>query len=135
MSMFEEVLGQAVAAVPDCLAAGYIDMESGMLLGVQTVDSHPEEVLNLLAAATTDLFQGPTVVNIEQIFKRLRGLPDDDFHYFREIMVNSENLIHVFLRARGNHSHVACFVCRLSANLGMILTKARGQLPLLEAGF
>ena len=42
-------------------AASYVDIESGMLLAVKTVDSHLAEVLNLVAAATADLFQGPNV--------------------------------------------------------------------------
>jgi len=31
-----------------------------MLLGVKTVDSHPSEVMDLLAAATADRFRAPT---------------------------------------------------------------------------
>ncbi|GAA2273493.1 hypothetical protein GCM10010430_69280 [Kitasatospora cystarginea] len=55
--------------VPDCVAAGVIDMSTGMLLSVETVDSHPPEVLDMLAAATLDLFQGRNVVMIEGIFE------------------------------------------------------------------
>jgi hypothetical protein len=69
---------------------------------------------------------------IESIFKKARGLKDNDHHYFQEIIVNSDNLIHVFVRAK-NEDQVACFVCRRSANLGMALTKARGAMPGLEA--
>jgi hypothetical protein len=34
---------------PDCLAAGVVDMSTGMLLSYETVDNHPPEVLDLLA--------------------------------------------------------------------------------------
>ncbi len=104
-----------------------------MLLGIKTVDSHPQEVLEMLAAATADLFQGPNVVTIENMFKKSRGVPLDDFHYFQEIIVNSENLIHIFMRTKENQNHVVTFVCRKSANLGMVLTKARAALPKVEA--
>jgi hypothetical protein len=132
MATLDDALAKAIATVPECLAAGYVDVGSGMLLGVKTVDSHPSEVMDLLAAATHDLFQGPNVTSIEQIFKKARGLADDGFHYFKEVIVNSENLIHVFIRSKADADHVICFVCRLSANLGMVLTKARSQVPLLE---
>ncbi len=132
MGTLDDALAKAIAAVPECLAAGYVDVGSGMLLGVKTVDSHPSEVLDLLAAATHDLFQGPNVSSIEQLFKRARGLVDDGYHYFKEVIVNSENLIHVFIRSKKDPDHVVCFVCRLSANLGMVLTKSRSQLPILE---
>lgn len=126
-------LQAAIAAIPECLAAGFIDLSSGMLLGIKTVDSHPAEVMDLLAAATSDLYQGTNVRMIESIFKKARGLKDDNHHYFQEIIINSDNLIHVFLRGRSNEEHVACFVCRKTANLGMALTKSRSAMPTLEA--
>jgi imidazoleglycerol phosphate dehydratase HisB len=126
-------LQTAITSIPECLAAGYIDLSSGMLLGIKTVDSQPAEVVELLAAATADLFQGTNVKMIENIFKKARGLKENDgHHYFQEFIVNSDNLIHVFIRGK-NEEHVACFVCRKSANLGMALTKARSSMPALEA--
>lgn len=125
-------LQNAITTIPECLAAGYIDLASGMLLGMKTVDSQPNEVVDLLSAATADLFQGPNVRMIESIFKKARGLEEDGHHYFQEIIVQSDNLIHVFLRGK-NEQQVACFVCRISANLGMALSKARSVMPSLEA--
>jgi len=132
MKTFDDALNQAVLAVPDCVAAGYVDLNSGMMLGIRTVDSHPSEVVDLLAAATLDLFQGDNVTTIEGVFRKARGLNEGEYHYFKEIIVNSENLIHVFMRSKKDQSHVICFVCRLSANLGMVLSKARSQVSKLE---
>jgi hypothetical protein len=132
MSDLNGALQSAISSVPECLAAGYIDLSSGMLLGIKSVDSQPTEVVELLSAATADLFQGTNVKMIESIFKKARGLKDDGHHYFQEILINSDNLIHVFVRCR-NEQQVACFVCRKSANLGMALTKARNSMPALEA--
>jgi hypothetical protein len=132
MSLDQE-LSNAVSQIPEGVAGGYVDIGSGMLLGVKTVDSHPNEVMDLLAAATSDLFQGNNVTLIENIFKKARGQSADQHHYFQEIIVNSDNLIHVFLRAKKNQDQVATFVCRKSANLGMVLTKARQAMPALEA--
>jgi hypothetical protein len=125
-------LQTSISEIPECLAAGYIDLASGMLLGIKSVDSQPSEVVELLAAATADLFEGANVKMIESIFKKARGLQDDGHHYFQEILINSDNLIHIFVRCR-NEQQVACFVCRKSANLGMALTKARNSMPALEA--
>jgi len=36
---------------------GFVDMQTGMLLATKTVDSHPQEVLDLVAAATADIFE------------------------------------------------------------------------------
>lgn len=132
MSNLDAALQKAVTAVPDCVAAGYVDLSSGMLLGMKSVDSHPREVIELLAAATADLFQGASVQAIEKLFRHARGVPENGQHYFQEIIVNSDNLIHVFLRGK-RQEQVATFVCRKGANLGMVLTKARMAMPGIEA--
>ena len=133
MSTLDNALQKAITSIPECVATGYVDLSSGMILSMKTVDSHPSEVFDMLAAATADLFQGPNVSAIEKIFRKSRGLPDDnDHHYFQEIIVNSDNLIHVFLRGK-RQQQVACFVCRKGANLGMVLTKARMAMPEIEA--
>lgn len=109
---------------PDCLAAGVVDMSTGMLLSYETVDNHPPEVLDLLAGATLDLFQGRTVVMIEDVFKERRGSASDN-HFFQEILVNSDNLTHLFLRMTEQQDVVAVVVCRKSVNVGMLFAQAR----------
>lgn len=129
----DKEIQDAIQQVPECVAGGYVDLASGMLLGVKTVDSHPSEVMDLLAAATADLFQGDNVVTIENIFKKARGVENDGRHYFQELIVMSDNLLHIFLRGKQYEEHVICFVCRKSANIGMALTKGRAAVPKLEA--
>lgn len=126
-------LKKAVNFVPECLAAGYVDASSGMLLAIKTVDSHPREVIDLVAAATADMFNGPNVSMIESMFSKSRGIDNKGRHYFQEVIVNSDNLLHVFVRSKVNEEYVAVFVCRRTANLGMVLAKARISMPSLEA--
>ncbi len=129
----DSALSQATRNIPECVATGLVDMTTGMLLGVKTVDSHPQDVLDLVAAATGDLFQGPNVTTIEQMFRKSRGVTDDGRHYFREIVVNSDNLIHVFQRCQRNEEFVFVAVCRVSANLGMVITRSRLELSKIDA--
>ena len=112
------------ADAPDCVAAGVVDMATGMLLAYETVETHPAEVLGLLAGATLDLFQGRTVIMIENVFKERRGVVNDD-HYFQEILVNSDNLTHRFIRVKASEDIVAVAVCRRSVNVGMLFAQAR----------
>lgn len=129
----DTTLAKAQQSIPECVAAGYVDMSTGMLLGVKTVDSHPQEVLDLVAAATADLFQGQSVTTIEKLFRRSRGQAENGTHYFREIIVFSENLLHVFLRSKKKNDQAVVFVCRGNANIGMVLTKSRQSLSEIEA--
>lgn len=128
----DTALTKAQQSVPECVAAGYVDMSTGMLLGVKTVDSHPQEVLDLVAAATADLFQGQSVTAIERLFRKARGQAEDGAHYFKEIIVFSDNLIHVFLRTK-KKSQAVVFVCRSSANIGMVIVKSRAALNEVES--
>ena len=129
----DNALAKAIAAVPECVGGGYVDLTTGMLLALKTVDSHPREVIDLVAAATADLFQGPNVAMVETLFKRARGLKEDDHHYFQEIIINSDNLVHVFMRGKRYPDYVLALICRRAANLGMALTKARIVMPDVEA--
>jgi hypothetical protein len=90
-------------------------------------------VIDLVAAATGDLFQGTNVATIEKLFRQSRGVKEDGSHYFQEIIVNSDNLVHVFLRSKRNQDMVLVTVCRVTANLGMVLTKTRASMQAVEA--
>jgi hypothetical protein len=67
------------------------------------------------------------------MFRKSRGHAEDGAHYFKEIIVFSDNLIHVFLRGKKHRSQVTVFVCRGSANIGMVLSKSRIVLADVEA--
>lgn len=120
----ESILTKTMNDVPKSVAAGVVDMTTGMLLGVKTVDSHPQEVLDLVAAATKDLFEGDNVTQIEDTFKRIRGVETTE-RYFKEIIVMSTNLVHVFARIKQAQSSVLVVVCRADTNLGLALMKTR----------
>lgn len=124
---------KSIQEIPECVAGGYVDMQTGMLLSVDTVESHPQEVLDMVSAATADLFQGKNVTTIEKMFKKQRGIEDDGHHYFQEIMVFSDNLLHLFFRGKENVDHAMVWVCNKSVNIGMALTKARMQVGKVEA--
>jgi hypothetical protein len=123
----------AMSQIPECVAAGYVDMAAGLLLSVKTIDSHPQEILDMASAATTDLFQGANVTAIENMFKKMRGVRGaDGQHYFQEIVVFSDNFLHMFMRCKKNVDHVLLFVCRKSANVGMVIAKSRGVLASVD---
>ena len=113
-----------MSEVPGAVAAGLVDMGSGMLVGVKTVDSHPQAVLDLLASATKELFEGAMVTQIETMFKTARGVTSDE-RYFDEVLVSSTHLWHHFARLKSNKNAVMCVVCRGNANVGMVLMKGR----------
>lgn len=120
----ESVVKGLMGNVPKAVAAGVVDMGTGMLLHVSTIESHPQEVLDLVSAATKDLFEGDNVTTIENTFKKVRGV-DSDERYFDEIVVTSTNLLHIFARLKSAPTVVAIVVCRVDTNLGAALMQTR----------
>ena len=129
----DSALSRVQHDVPEWLSVGCVHMSTGMLLAVRTIASHPQEVLDLVAAATADLFQGKSVMTIEKLFRKSRGQAEDGKHYFNEIIVFSDNLLHVFLRGKKTPSQAVVFVCRSTANIGMVLSRSRAALAQVEA--
>ena len=120
----DNIIREAMKKVPKAVAAGLVDLSTGMLVSIQTVDSHPQQVIDLLAAATKDLFEGDQVIQIETMFKKIRGVDTKD-HYFQEILVSSTHLWHYFGRLHANPSMVLTIVCRGDVNIGMMIMQAR----------
>ena len=119
-----EAMSTALKDIPKAVAAGIVDMGSGMLLDIKTTASHPQEVFDLLAAATKDLYEGENVSNIESIFKKARGLKSDE-RYFQEFIINSKNLVHYMSRLGSKQEIVLVVVCQGDANVGLVIVKGR----------
>lgn len=120
----KSIVQKSMSVIPKCVAAGVVDLETGILLEIQTLDSHPQAVLDILAPATKDLYEGDNVMAIENMFKKARGVKSD-VHYFKEMLVMSTNLVHFFGRLKSNDRVVLVAVCSADANIGMVLAKGR----------
>jgi len=120
----ESIVKNAISNVPKAVAAGVVDMASGLLLSIKTVESHPQRVLDVLAPATRELFEGEMVLTIENLFKQARGIKNDE-RYFQEILISSTNLWHYFARLKSNPRVVLTVVTMADVNMGMLLMKCR----------
>lgn len=118
------MIKDSISNVPKAVAAGLVDMGSGMLLGIKTVESHPQEVIEILAPATKELFEGELVTAIEDLWKKARGVESDE-HYFQEVLISSSNLWHYFGRMRSKPETVLTVVCRGDVNLGLMIMRCR----------
>lgn len=120
----ESIVKECLENVPKSVAAGIVDMASGMMLAMKTVESHPQAVIDVLAPATKELFEGDMVLHIEKLFKQARGVESDD-RYFQEILISSEHLWHYFGRLKSDSHIVLTVVSRGDVNMGLFLVKAR----------
>ncbi len=118
--------------VPDYVACGFVDLSTGMLLDVDTVGNHPREILDVVAASTAHLFEGRNVVQIEGLWKQYRGQTEGG-HYFKEILVNSDHLVHLFMRSTSDPDIAAVVICTREVSVGMLFAQARQVMREYEA--
>jgi hypothetical protein len=120
----DSIVKNVLATVPKAVAAGVVDIDSGMLLSIKTVESHPQKVLEVLAPATREMFEGEMVTTIENLFMKARGVESKE-HYFQEMLVSSTHLWHYFGRLKSNSRVVVTVVTHADVNMGLMLMKAR----------
>jgi hypothetical protein len=119
-------------SVPECVGAAYVDMSTGLLLALSTVGTYEHGHLEFVAAKTADLFQGPSIVAIENQWKAWRKQPLDNKHYFQEMLIVSDHQLHMFMRCKRNADHAIVYITRKNANIGMLIAKARATVDPLE---
>ena len=129
----EKALSSAMKTIPDCIAAGYVDMETGMLLGLQEAEDGHANLLGNLALAVANLFQGRGIAAFEELL-RTAGVDESEHPGFGEIAVFSDDRLHIFLRTPDYSDHVVCYICQDSTNVGLALTKSHLSLgPVVAA--
>ena len=109
--------------VPEYVGSGVIDLTTGMLLGFDTIDEQPREILDVMGAAVADLFGGRTVHQIESMWRRRYGI-EDARPSMQEVLIRSGGLVMLFLRSP-HDDIVTAVACRRDVNIGMLLAQAR----------
>ncbi len=129
----QDALSTAIETIPDCIAAGYVDMETGMLLGSSVSEPECTESLDNLSIAVANLFQGRGVAAFEALLRDAGGDDEAQNTGFGEIAVFSKDRLNIFLRTKEYPDHVVCYICRNSANVGLALTKSHLSLGSVAA--
>ena len=128
----DDALKTTMEAMPDCIAAGYIDMETGLLLGLQGKDSDSKTTLELLAMSIANLFLGQGVRSFEAMLSANVDGPDVQ-DGFGEIAIYSGGKLYVLLRRQDHPDHVICYICHDGANVGLALAKSGMSLETVVA--
>ena len=131
VSSLDQALETAMSSVPGCIAAGYVDITTGILIGAKSSASRPQEVFDLVSGVTASLFHDRHLAAIEDWFGGKRAA-DDSTDACQEIVVASDRLLYLFARCRTNDDHVAVFVTEKSDNVGLVMAKSRVAVNVLD---
>lgn len=124
----DDVIDTVRNAVPECLAAGVVDLATGMLLAVRVDGDRSGSDLDLLASTAEMLFQGSRLPQLAQAFSEPEGESA-----VQDVVVVSEGAAFIFQRCRRRPGVAVVTVSRASANLGMALARARQSLASVES--
>jgi Dynamin family len=125
----QRFLARVMESVPACCAAAWVDLAGREVLQLCGPDDTGEiPGTTALGEAVTELFQGSNVQKIEGLFRRSRGLAEDERHYFQEIVIIADDCVGIFLRDQSRADRSLIVVSDRTVNLGMVLARARGLL-------
>jgi hypothetical protein len=128
----DRALDDAMKSVPECLAAGYVDITTGILVSVKSAGEHPQEFFDLVSAATASLFRDRNLTAIESWIRHGQEV-EEESDSCQEVVVVSDHLLYLFARCKTNQDHVAVFVTRKSDNVGLVMAKSRHAVGALDA--
>lgn len=120
----DTICERAMTTVPMVLAVGVVDIGTGILLSVRTVDSYPHVLLGLMGVATRELFEGDAARKSELA---VNSLSQDESYdpLYKEVIVHSRSMIHVYIRLRSSPNVAVTVVASIGANLAAVINRMR----------
>jgi hypothetical protein len=125
-------LQQSLKTVPDGVAAGYVDLNTGTLLGIFAAEGRPQEFLNVMASAVTELFEAPLFKMIDKIWSGQLTEEDLAKDGFGEILLFGKEYTTLLKRCQKHDRHAVIYVSRQQTPPGILLMEVRKSLPAVE---
>jgi hypothetical protein len=118
MASINEVCKQIVDSVDNAFAAGVVDLNTGLLLGVyHNIPYFTQSYLDAVAAAAVDMFRGKGVSNVEKRLSQTRG--EEVSNSLQEVQMTTHKTYHFMSVVPGKPNAIAVLITGKQANLGM----------------
>ena len=131
MGKIDDACKEVVSKVDGAVAAGVVDLDTGMLLGIHNAAQYTQTLNEIVAAASMDLFRGANISRIEQMVRQHRGVAEGGEHYFQEIQITSEHNYH-FAKVLKKGRAVLMLVTKKTTNIGMGWAQLKSIIPQVE---
>jgi hypothetical protein len=131
MGRIDDACREVVATVDGAVACGVVDLEHGVLIGIHNAAEYAQTLNEVVAAATLDLFRGPSLGRIEKMVRAHRGVPENGEHYFQEVHIASSHNYHFAKTIKGGKA-VVMLVTKKTTNIGMGWAQLKAAIPSIE---
>lgn len=129
--MLDDALQHAVLDIPNCIAIGAVDLTSGTLLALQSEQERPQEMLNVLTATITEMFEAPLL----QAFAEIYAPAADDAarsNQFTELLLLNNHHNYLLLRGRKRQELAVIVITKKDTPAGLLMMKALAAMPGIE---
>lgn len=128
MASLNDVCKEIVADVDAAIAAGVVDLDSGLMLGVShNVPYFTQVYLDGVAAAAVDMFRGKSVRNVEKLIATMRE--EKPKPMISEIQFVTEKTYHFMIVVPDKPNALVMLVTSKKASMGMGWACLRRSLP------
>lgn len=118
MANINDICKTIVDNVDDAMAAGVVDLSTGLLLGVHhNVPYFTQSYLDAVAAAAVDMFRGRGVSGVEKRLSESRG--EEVKNTMEEIQMTTPKTYHFMQVIPGKPNALAVLITGKNTNLGM----------------
>jgi len=124
MSSLNDELKKLVDDVDGALAAGVVDLNTGLALGMyHTIPYFTQSYVDAVAAAAVDFFRGKTTTAVEKMLAAQRG--EEPSYHIKEIQMTTDSTYHFMAIVPDKPNALLIMVTKKSTNLGMGWTAVR----------
>lgn len=118
MASINDVCKSIVENVENAFAAGVVDLNTGLLLGVHhNIPYFTQSYLDAVAAAAVEMFRGKGVTNVEKRLSQTRG--EEVSNSLEEVQMTTSKTYHFMSVVPGKPNVIAVLITGKKANLGM----------------
>lgn len=131
--MLDQALRKAMSQVPNCIAFGAVDLNSGTLLAIEAEQERSQEMLNIMTATITELFEAPLLQAFSEIYATNgeEGSAGNG-RQFTELLLMNAHHNYLLLRGRKRQNLAIAVITRKDTSAGLLMMKAMALMPDIE---
>ena len=130
--MLDDALRNAILDIPSCIAMGAVDLTSGTLLALQSEQERSQEMLNILTATITEMFEAPLLQAFSEIYAPNSDESAARGTRFTELLLLNNHHNYLLLRGRKRQDLAVIVITKKDTPAGLLMMKALAAMPGIE---